>query len=56
MAIRLFRCRDCGHRLRYGARNCGKCGHPTPDQNQVAFVAYPALVLVLMIVGIGLLV
>lgn len=56
MALRLFRCGDCGHRLRYGAANCGKCGHPTPEKNRVEFIAYPVLVLIVMIFGIGLLV
>lgn len=32
MTIRLFTC-DCGHKLRFGATECGKCWERTPFQN-----------------------
>lgn len=30
MAVRLFRCKSCGHRMRLAGRECGKCQHPKP--------------------------
>lgn len=33
-AIRIFRCKRCGHKMRYGASRCGSCGGPTPHINR----------------------
>ena len=30
MTFRLFRCSDCGHRMRLGRNHCGKCLTPKP--------------------------
>ena len=30
MAIRLFRCGSCRHRMRMGGMECGRCGVPKP--------------------------
>jgi hypothetical protein len=45
MALRVFTCRECGHRMRYGARRCGNCYAPTPGSNRVRT----------LILGLGLL-
>jgi uncharacterized OB-fold protein len=34
MAVRLFKCKKCGHKLRLGVDNCGKCSAPTPLYNR----------------------
>lgn len=50
---RLFRCSNCGHRLRFGAPVCGKCYHPTPMANRrltywLALLLIPLLGLVVL--------
>ena len=56
MALRVFRCKDCDHKMRYGAPYCGSCGYPTPEKNRVAFLLVPLTTLVILIVGVGMLV
>lgn len=33
-ALRKYRCRSCGHRLRFGSARCGDCWVRTPIYNQ----------------------
>ena len=56
MAVRIFKCKDCGHRMRYGADYCGMCGHPAPEKNQIGFLLVPLAALVVLFVGVGMLV
>jgi hypothetical protein len=50
MAVRLFDCTWCGHRLRFGSKVCGSCFRPTPVYNRRVF----AVTLVgLVMVGTG---
>jgi predicted amidophosphoribosyltransferase len=44
--MRLFTCRECGHRVRYGGETCGFCWKPTPILNRtwVLFAAIAAAV------------
>jgi len=34
VVLRVFRCENCDHRLRYGAKECGRCRTPTAAYNQ----------------------
>lgn len=45
MAIRVFRCDECGHRLRLNARKCGACFASTPSRNRLGVPALAALAL-----------
>ena len=36
MPPRIFRC-SCGHKLKFGAVNCGKCYEPARIYNQTSF-------------------
>lgn len=35
MAVRLFFCSVCGHKLRFGASRCPVCGRVTPFGNHI---------------------
>ena len=50
---RLFRCTHCGHRLRFGQRDCGACYQATPWINRYGFwlCALAALVVTALIVA-----
>jgi len=44
MAFRIYRCHNCDHRMRLGARTCGKCWVSTPLHNRMWFCAGLTLV------------
>ncbi len=44
---RVFRCRYCGHALRFGAPVCGSCYQPTQVSNRVSTWVVALLVLLL---------
>lgn len=33
--LRLYRCPACGHKMRFPADYCGRCGENAPDKNTV---------------------
>ena len=37
MALRLFTCKRCGHRLRFGSPQCGRCCEDTSMTNRGSF-------------------
>ena len=48
MAIRLYRCYDCTHHVKLGARKCGKCYAPTPIYNQLLWILISVFGLVIL--------
>lgn len=51
MATRIFKCEDCSHSLRLGAKNCGVCYFPTPLYNRRTSV-FLGLCAVLILIGL----
>jgi hypothetical protein len=54
MVVRLFECTKCGHKLRLGAENCGRCHEATPLKNRdyalgIAFLIAMALIFFVVI-------
>ena len=50
--LRVFECAACGHKLRFGAENCGKCYTPTPLRNRIWTYAIAALIALFLILQI----
>jgi ribosomal protein L37AE/L43A len=53
MAIRIFRCESCGHRLRLGAGYCGKCTFPTLARNRTGTWLLVLLALPVLLVAVA---
>ena len=49
-ALRLFTCRACGHRMRYGADRCGNCQRSTGMLNRVEPLIVAALAVVFLVI------
>lgn len=45
MAIRLFRCRECGHRMRMSFDTCGRCNEYKKPYQRLYFYVLPAVLL-----------
>ncbi len=48
MALRLFSCSNCNHRLRFGQTKCSRCYSDTPMSNRWSVIILGAL----MILGV----
>jgi hypothetical protein len=48
MAVRLFTCSNCGHKLRLGVDSCGYCRKSTPILNRSSVLAILAAVIVIV--------
>lgn len=53
MALRVFTCHDCGHKMRFGGSYCGSC-YARKDTHQNPMV-WAAVLFILIAVIIGLL-
>ncbi|UMA63574.1 hypothetical protein LVO79_11030 [Roseivivax marinus] len=53
MSVRVFRCPDCDHRLRFGADECGACFCPTPALNRGSAV-FAGLCGVMLVMAVSL--
>lgn len=42
---RYFHCKHCGHKVRFGRRECGACYQDTPIYNHVSFWLMPVMLL-----------
>lgn len=52
MALRLFRCDSCGHRMRFKGGHCGRCfAEKQPHQKPFSSVALMAGVVAVLLVG-----
>jgi hypothetical protein len=49
VTTRLFKCKSCGHELRYGSARCGYCSVETPLRNRKGLV-----IALLVLSGFGL--
>ncbi len=45
MAIRIFCCRDCGHRMRMSQETCGRCNEDKRPYQRLRFYVLPAVLL-----------
>lgn len=52
MAFRVFRCRDCGHRMRLSGDQCGKCFYEKAFYQR--FIAFVVTMVALALTGAGL--
>ena len=53
MALRIFTCRDCGHRMRFARDHCGKCYcHKETYQQPMLWYVVIAVLAVLLILGL----
>lgn len=52
MTLRVFVCKDCGHKMRLGGNHCGKCyARKAPYQMPRLWYSLAAIVAILLIVG-----
>jgi hypothetical protein len=49
MSVRVFECNLCGHKMRFGAANCGYCYQTTPVLNRLPVIAALGVALILII-------
>ena len=53
MALRIFTCRDCGHRMRFSHNHCGKCfARKEAYQQPLLWYAIAVILVLLLVFGL----
>jgi hypothetical protein len=52
MTVRIFHCRNCGHKMRYGAKNCGYSHVRAPIRNRSVVPFTVVFVFLVVLLGV----
>ena len=52
MTVRIFKCRSCRHKMRFGAEYCGRCGRKVQVFNVIPFYIFVVSSLCLLLLAV----